>query len=103
MNITRLGAIIGGLALGTAAGAALQLNAASASGPSHDQPLAAPSAIATPAPSPSPSPRCPAIKLALAFTTNVSDTSALHLHLPWGKPGDPRSEERRVGKECRSR
>ena len=92
MNITRLGAIIGGLALGTAAGAALQLNAASASGPSHDQPLAAPSAIATPAPSPSPSPRCPAIKLALAFTTNVSDTSALHLHLPWGKPGDPEGQ-----------
>ena len=92
MNITRLGAIIGGLALGTAAGAALQLNAASASGASHDQPLPAPSAIATPAPSPSPSPRCPAIKLALAFTTNVSDTSALHLHLPWGKPGDPEGQ-----------
>jgi len=92
MNITRLGAIIGGIALGTAAGAALQLNAASASGPSHDQPLAAATAIATPAPSPSPSPRCPAIKLALAFTGNVSDTSALHLRLPWGQPGDPEGQ-----------
>jgi murein DD-endopeptidase MepM/ murein hydrolase activator NlpD len=89
MNITRLGAIVGGIALGTAAGAALQLNAANASGPSHDQPLAAPTGIATPAPSPSPSPRCPAIKLALAFTSNVSDTSARRLRLPWGQPGDP--------------
>ena len=89
MKITRLGAIIGGIALGTAAGAALQLNAASASGPSHDQALVSATAIAMPAPSPSPSPRCPAIKLALAFTGNVSDTSALHLHLPWGRPGDP--------------
>ena len=88
MNITRFGAIIGGIALGTAAGAALQLNAASASGPSHDQRLATPTAIASPSPSPSPSPRCPAITLALAFTSNVSDTSALHLHLPWGQPGD---------------
>ena len=89
MKITRLGAIIGGVALGTAAGAALQLNAASASGPSHDQALVSATAIAMPAPSPSPSPRCPAIKVALAFTGNVSDTSALHLHLPWGRPGDP--------------
>src|SRR2546426_4652644 len=92
MNITRLGAIIGGMAIGPAAGAALQLNAASASGPSHDQPLAAATAIATPAPSPSPSPRCPAIKLALAFTGNVPDTAALHLHLPWGRPGDPEGQ-----------
>ncbi|TMD21351.1 MAG: M23 family metallopeptidase [Chloroflexi bacterium] len=89
MNITRLRAIIGGIALGTAAGAALQLNAVSASGPSHDQPLAAPTAIASPVPSPSPRLGCPAINLALAFTSNVSDTSALHLHLPWGQPGDP--------------
>jgi murein DD-endopeptidase MepM/ murein hydrolase activator NlpD len=26
--------------------------------------------------------------LALAFTSNVHDTGALTLHLPWGKPGD---------------
>jgi hypothetical protein len=27
--------------------------------------------------------------LELAFTTNVSNTSMLHLRLPWGRPGDP--------------
>jgi len=27
--------------------------------------------------------------LAIAFTSNVTDISALHLHLPWGGPGDP--------------
>src|SRR5205823_578350 len=39
MKITRIGAIISGIALGTAAGAALQLNAVSASGASHNLPL----------------------------------------------------------------
>jgi murein DD-endopeptidase MepM/ murein hydrolase activator NlpD len=29
------------------------------------------------------------MQLAVAFTTNVKDASALHLALPWGKPGDP--------------
>jgi len=88
MNFTKLGAIIGGIALGTAAGAALQLNAASAAMLSHNQPLAATSATAKPAPSPSPRPTCPAITLALAFTGNVTDTSTIDLHLPWGHPGD---------------
>jgi murein DD-endopeptidase MepM/ murein hydrolase activator NlpD len=32
---------------------------------------------------------CPSMPLAIAFTSNVRDTLALHLHLPWGKPGDP--------------
>ena len=42
MKITRIGAIISGIALGTATGAALQLNAVSASGASHNLPLVAP-------------------------------------------------------------
>ena len=92
MKITRIGAIISGIALGTATGAALQLNAVSASGASHNLPLVAPTAIASPAPSPSHSPGCPAIKLALAFTSNVVDTSTLDLHLPWGQPGDPEGQ-----------
>ena len=29
------------------------------------------------------------MKLAIAFTSNVVSTSSLHLHLPWGCPGDP--------------
>jgi murein DD-endopeptidase MepM/ murein hydrolase activator NlpD len=28
------------------------------------------------------------MKLAIAFTNKVTDTSALHLRLPWGRPGD---------------
>ena len=92
MKITRIGAIISGIALGTAAGAALQLNAVSASGASHNLPLVAPTTIASPAPSPSHGPGCPAIKLALAFTSNVVDTSTLDLHLPWGQPGDPEGQ-----------
>ena len=92
MKITRIGAIISGIALGTAAGAALQLNAVSASGASHNLPLVAPTAIASPAPGPSHGRGCPAIKLALAFTSNVVDTSTLDLHLPWGQPGDPEGQ-----------
>ena len=92
MKITRIGAIISGIALGTAAGAALQLNAVSASGASHNLPLVAPTAIVSSAPRPSHGPGCPAIKLALAFTSNVVDTSTLDLHLPWGQPGDPEGQ-----------
>jgi len=29
------------------------------------------------------------MRLDIAFTSNVTDVSALHLHLPWGRPGDP--------------
>jgi murein DD-endopeptidase MepM/ murein hydrolase activator NlpD len=94
MKITKLSAVIGGIALGALAGAAFQYNSASAATPSRSQPFVAASAAATPRPAatPSPGPSCPPMKLAIAFTSNVTDTSALHLHLPWGRPGDPEGQ-----------
>lgn len=83
MKITRALAIVGGITLGGLAGAALQFNSASAALPSRNQPLAG-----APTASPSPSPACPPMRLAIAFTNNVANTSSLHLHLPWGRPGD---------------
>ena len=93
MKITRLAAIIGGIGLGGLAGAALQFNSVSAaiSANSHSS-LAAPAPVATPTASPSFAPSCPSMTLAIAFTTNVTDTSGLHLHLPWGRPGDPEGQ-----------
>jgi murein DD-endopeptidase MepM/ murein hydrolase activator NlpD len=90
MNITKAAAITGGLALGALAGAALHLNLVSASVPAGGRPsIAASALVARQTISPSASPSCPPMTLALAFTSNVSGTSALHLHLPWGRPGDP--------------
>ena len=83
MKITRALAIVGGITLGGLAGAALQFNSASAALPSRNQSL-----VAAPTASPSPSPACPPMRLAIAFTSNVANTSSLHLHLPWGRPGD---------------
>jgi len=80
MKITRALAIVGGITLGGLAGAALQFNSASAALPSRNQSL-----VAAPTASPSPS---PPMRLAIAFTNNVANTSSLHLHLPWGRPGD---------------
>jgi len=82
MKITRTLAIVGGIALGGLAGAAFQSNMASAALPTREPVFAASTA------SPSPSPVCPEMKLAIAFTDNVTDTSSLHLHLPWGHAGD---------------
>jgi murein DD-endopeptidase MepM/ murein hydrolase activator NlpD len=83
---TKAAAVIGILAVGGAAGALLQLNSASAaSSPASHPAVAVASARPTAAASAA---ACPAMPLAIAFTTNVSDTTALHLHLPWGRPGD---------------
>src|ERR1700694_4163097 len=90
MNITKAAAITGGITLGALAGAALQFSAASAAVPAGGHsPVAVSVPVASPTASPSPSPSCPSMTLAIAFTGNVTDTSALHLHLPWGRPGDP--------------
>src|SRR5260370_4030634 len=93
MNITKAAAITGGIALGALTGAALQFSAVSAEVPAggHSS-LAVSAPVARPTASPSPSPSCPPMKLAIAFTDNVTDTSGLHLHLPWGRPGDPEGQ-----------
>ena len=87
MKITKVSATIAGITLGGIAGALLQLNAASA----------ATAATATVSPqllaaTPSASPSCPPMTLAVAFTSNVSDTRALDLRLPWGQAGDPEGQ-----------
>jgi murein DD-endopeptidase MepM/ murein hydrolase activator NlpD len=79
-------AVIGGVAVGGAACALLQLNSASAASSPDSHPAVA-VASARPAATSSAA-ACPAVSLAIAFTTNVGDTTALHLHLPWGRPGD---------------
>jgi murein DD-endopeptidase MepM/ murein hydrolase activator NlpD len=90
MKITKLAAITGGVTLGALVGAAFQFSSVSAAVPAGGHSSIAVSApAATPTASPSPSPFCPPVKLAIAFTSNVTDTSGLHLRLPWGQPGDP--------------
>src|SRR3989440_5155397 len=90
MKITKVAAITGGLALGAIAGAAFQFNSASAAVPAGGPvSVAKSSPVASPTASPSASPSCPPMKLAIAFTNDVADVAALHLHLPWGRPGDP--------------
>jgi len=90
MKITKVAAITGGITLGALAGAAFQFSAASAALPAGGHSSVAVSVgVASPTASPSPSPSCPPVALAIAFTNNVTDTSGLHLHLPWGRPGDP--------------
>ena len=90
MKLTKVAAITGGIALGALAGATFQFNSVSAAVPvgGHSS-VAVSSPAARPTASPSPSPSCPPMTLAIAFTSNVTDTSALHLHLPWGRLGDP--------------
>lgn len=93
MKITKIAAITGGIMLGGLAGAAFQFNAVSAAVPAgRHSSVAVSAAVASPTPSPSPSPSCPPMTLAIAFTNNVTETSALHLHLPWGRPGDPEGQ-----------
>lgn len=90
MHITKLVAVIGGITLGGLASAAFQFSSASAAMPARSRSLLAAAApAATPTPSPSPNTACQPMKLAIAFTNNVTDTAGLHLRLPWGHPGDP--------------
>src|SRR6266566_4493267 len=71
------------------AGAAFQFSSVSAAQRVSTHSATAMSApLASPTASPSPSPSCPPMALAIAFTKNVADASVLHLHLPWGRPGD---------------
>src|ERR1700674_5102333 len=87
MKITKVAAITGGITLGALAGAAFQFSAASAALPAGGHSSVAVSvAVASPTASPSPSPSCPPVVLAIAFTSKVTDTSSLHLRLPWGRP-----------------
>jgi murein DD-endopeptidase MepM/ murein hydrolase activator NlpD len=93
MKITKVAAITGGITLGALVGAAFQFTSVSASVPtSAHSSIAVSAPVATPTPSPSPSPSCPPMTLAIAFTSNVTDTSSLHLRLPWGRPGDPEGQ-----------
>jgi murein DD-endopeptidase MepM/ murein hydrolase activator NlpD len=90
MKITKVAAIAGGITLGAMAGAAFQFNAVSAAVPAGGHSSVAVSVtVASPTASPSASPSCPPVALAIAFTSNVTDTSGLHMHLPWRHPGDP--------------
>src|ERR1700682_3834392 len=97
MKLTKVVAITGGIALGALAGATFQFNSVSAAVPvaSHSS-VAVSSPAARPTASPSPSPSCPPMTLAIAFTSNVTDTSALHLHLPWGRAADREGSVGRV-------
>ncbi len=90
MNISRLAVLVGGITFGAVAGAALQFSSVNAAAPAGSRAsVAVPAASAAPTASASASPSCPRRTLAIAFTTNVADPSVLHLHLPWGHPGDP--------------
>jgi murein DD-endopeptidase MepM/ murein hydrolase activator NlpD len=90
MNKSRLAVLVGGITFGAVAGAAFQFSSVSAAMPGvGPAPVAVAAPVATATPSPSPTPSCPPRTLAIAFTNNVIDASVLHLHLPWGKPGDP--------------
>ncbi len=90
MKITKVAVLTAGITFGALAGAAFQFNAVNAAVPAGGHSLVvASSTVPGPTASPSPSPSCTPMTLAIAFTSNVTDISALHLHLPWGGPGDP--------------
>ena len=89
MNINRLAVIMGGITLRAIAGAALQFSSVSAAPSVGEHGSIAASASVAATPSASPTPSCPPRVLAIAFTSHVTDPSALALHLPWGRPGDP--------------
>ena len=86
MKFGRLAVVAGGITFGAIAGAAFQFSSVSAASLSASRPSVVASSAAA-ASTPTPSPSCPARKLELAFTNNVTDPSALALHLPWGRPG----------------
>src|SRR5438128_484269 len=90
MNISRLAVLVGGITFGAVAGAAFQFSSCSAAVPVvRHQSVATSAPVALPIPSPSPTPSCPPMRLAIAFTSNITDPSVIHLRLPWGRPGDP--------------
>ena len=89
MNINRLAVVMGGITVGAIAGAALQFSSVSAAPSVGEHGSIAASASVAATPSASPTPSCPPRALAIAFTSHVTDASALGLHLPWGHPGDP--------------
>jgi murein DD-endopeptidase MepM/ murein hydrolase activator NlpD len=84
MRFIKVAAATAGIMLGGIAGAVLQFNPASAA-----TAATAPASPSRPAATAAPRPSCPPMKLAIAFTSNVTDTSGLDLRLPWGRPGDP--------------
>ena len=88
MWLRKFAVVVGSLAVGGAAGAVLQFNAVSAASPSEGRPALA---SAHPAATPSAA-SCPAMPLDIAFTSKTTATSSLHLHLPWGRPGDPEGQ-----------
>jgi murein DD-endopeptidase MepM/ murein hydrolase activator NlpD len=87
VRVTRLTAVAAGTMLGSLAGVVFHFNPASAASSAGVQSTTAGSSIHRLA-SPSASATCPPMRLAIAFTSNVGDSSTLNLHLPWGKPGD---------------
>ena len=84
MRVTRRTALAVGTMLGSLAGVVFHFNSASAAPATPVQSAPAGSSIH----GPSASATCPPMTLAIAFTSNVGDASTLHLHLPWGSPGD---------------
>jgi murein DD-endopeptidase MepM/ murein hydrolase activator NlpD len=90
MNISRLAVLAGGITFGAVAGAAFQFSSVNAAGPAgYRASVAVSAASSAPTASAAASPSCPRRALAIAFTTNVTDPSVLHLQLPWGHAGDP--------------
>ena len=107
MTARRLTTLIGGIALVSATATIVNLSGAEralAGGASHPQKPAAatkrtPPPTTVPLPpatldtatadrTPRRAPICMPMQLAIPFTSNVRDTTALQLHLPWGSPGD---------------
>jgi len=83
MKGKRTAVLVAGILFGGIAGTVFHANGSTAAA-APGMPGSTPVAAATP----SASPGCPSFDLGIAFTTNVRDTSGLHLRLPWGKPGD---------------
>ena len=95
MRVTRLASFFAGAMLAPTIAIIFHFNSAVAAAPGRVQPPTAASApiSAPPTAAEPPGRTCaPAslapMALAIAFTSNVHDTAALNLHLPWGKPGD---------------
>lgn len=102
MRAKRLSTILVGFILAATAAIVLHLDALTAAPTTRTiamsttsttppNPATRPAATPMPLSSATPVAACipPPMQLALAFTASVSDTSALDLRLPWGRPGDP--------------
>ena len=82
MKLLRLSMLMAGVALGSVAGLLSHLaGSAAVAAPVIASPSSAPARVTL-------SQACPERALDIAFTSNVRDAGLLHLHLPWGKPGD---------------